>query len=398
MVADDQICVPLTPDDPWSLIDQYAAWRERSPFLVVRLPSGDQAYLATRHAEVEAVLGDGRFSTDMGRPGAARLIDGADNSHRPFADPPEHTRWRNLISKAFTPRQVERLRPEVERIVDRLLDDLEDSGPPADLMSQFAVRLSISVLCHVMGIPDLDVERFRVWLDTAFALEGPSADEKIAALASMAEYAGALITEKRANLQGDLASRLIAARDDEDGSFTQDELVMTVMILLIGGYENTARQFGRAVLALFRRPDQLAKLRANPGLITSAVEEVLRFAVFDTAIGNPRFATEEVTIGGTVLPRDCTVLVQRQSANWDGERFDCPAEFRIDRKQEHRHFAFGYGAHYCVGAALARLELGVGLTGLLHRFPGLALAVVAHDVPWEFRVVASGPVSLPVTW
>jgi cytochrome P450 len=389
---------PLTPDDPWSLIGQYAELRQNEPIALVRLPSGDEAYLATRHADVEAILGDPRFSTDMGRPGAARLVKGAENSNRPFADAPEHTRWRKLVSRAFTPRQVERIRPEAEKISDALLTELAAGDKPADLMSQYAVKLSIRVLCGILGIPAIDADQFRTWLDTAFAIDGPEPQEKLDALAAMAGYAGNLITEKRTHLEEDLTSSLIAVHDQDDDMLGEGELVMTLMILIIGGYENTARQIGRAVLALFRHPDQLQKLRAEPELIASAVEEMLRFAVFDTAIGNPRFATEEIVVGGLTIPKDATVLVQRQSANWDGERVNLPEEFRIDRKQECRHFAFGYGAHYCLGAALARMELSLALTGLLARFPGLSLAVPLAEVPWEYRVVASGPHALPVTW
>lgn len=389
---------PFTPDDPWSLIGQYAELRQNEPITRVCLPSGDEAYLATRHADIEAILGDPRFSTDMGRPGAARLVEGTQNSSRPFADPPGHTRWRKLVSKAFTPRQVERVRPEAEKITDTLLTEIAAGEKPADLMSQFAVKLSIRVLCGILGIPAIDADQFRIWLDTAFAIGGPAPEEKIAALGAMAGYAGSLITEKRTHLEEDLTSSLIAVHDENDDMLSEDELVMTLMILIIGGYENTARQLGRAILALFRHPEQLRKLREEPALISSAVEEVLRFAVFDTAIGNPRFATEELVIGDTTIPKDATVLVQRQSANWDDEKFAQPEEFRIDRVQECRHFAFGYGAHYCLGAALARLELNVGLTELLARFPTLSLAVPLSEVPWEYRVVASGPTVLPVTW
>jgi cytochrome P450 len=403
MTAAEKPCVPFTPADPWSLIKEYAALRDTDPVAVVRLPSGDEALLVTRHEDVEAILGDARFSTDMGRPNAAKILAGgtpdqSQNSHRPFADPPEHTRWRKLLAKAFTPRQVERIRPRVEEIVDELIADLERNGPPGDLMSQFAVRLSISVVLGVMGIPPIDMERFRVWLDTAFAIEGKSAEEKLDAIASMGGYAAELIASKRADLTEDLTSRLIAVHDEDDDRLTEDELIMTVMILIIGGYENTARQIGRALMALFRHPDQMAKLRANVDLMPAAVEEILRFAVFDTAIGNPRFATEEIVVGSATIPKDATVLVQRQSANWDGTKFTDPEQFRIDRRQENRHFAFGYGAHYCVGAALARLELQVGLSRLLTRFPSLALAVPADAVPWEYRVIASGPRALPVTW
>lgn len=403
MATVEKPTVPLRPADPWSLIQEYAALRSVGHLAVVRLPSGDEALLATRHEDVEAILGDSRFSTDMGRPGAARIFNDeaqgvSGNDHRPFADPPEHTRWRKLLVKAFTPRQVELMRPRAQQIVDGLVADIKESGPPADLMSKFAVRLSIRVVLGIMGFPSIDVERFGVWLDTAFAISGPTPDEKLNAMAEMAGYTTDLIAAKRADLTDDLTSRLIAVHDEDDDRLNDNELMMTVLILIIGGYENTARQMGRALMALFRHPEQMEKLRADPSLMPSAVEEVLRFAVFDTAIGNPRFATEEIVINGSRVPEGATVLLQRQSANWDDRHFSEPDKFRIDRRQEDRHFAFGYGAHYCVGAALARMELQVGLEGLLGQFPSLALAVPADEVPWEYRVIASGPQSLPVTW
>ncbi len=390
---------PFTADDPFQLSEIYAGLRRHDPLAKVVLHTGDNAVLVTRYADAQAVLSDHRFSCRLDRPEAARLSEGtATNLSNPLADPPDHTRWRKLISRTFAAKPVEAMRDRVQAIADELLDAMSSQRPPVDILEAFAFPLSITVISEVIGIPVFERERFRGWVDTTLAMNGRDREQKTAAHIAMAGYVNDLIAAKRENLGDDLVSRLITTRDEENGMLSDGELLITILALIIGGYETVAHQIGKGLLALFRHPDQLAALHADPALVPSAVEEILRYAPIDSGIGQPRFATEELTVGDAVIPKHTTLLVVRQSANRDADRFEDPDRFDITREDADRHLAFGYGPAFCVGAALARLELRIAFTSLLARFPHLALAVPEHEISWGRRVMAAGPEQVPVTW
>jgi cytochrome P450 len=388
---------PFTPADPFLPPAEYARLRVEAPVAVARVASGDQVWLVTRYEDVRAAYCDPRFSRNLDRPDAAQLLPGVRMLSSPFADPPAHTRWRKLVSKAFTARQVESLRPAVQDLVDGLLDRVEEHGAPADLVRLFCFPLPIGAVCALLGVADEAHAPFRAHADAALSLTDSTPEQKRAAFVAMDTYARQFVAQKRARPGDDLLSRLIAVHDDDAGRLSEDELAATVLTLLIGGYENTSQQLGRGVLALFRHPDQLAALRADGSLIGPAVEEIMRYASADSGYGSPRYAAEDVPLGGTVIPKGATVLLLRHSANHDGAAFDRPDEFDLGRGAN-PHLAFGAGAHHCLGAALARLELQVGFGALLRRFPGLRLAVPPAEIRWSFRVTAAGPASLPVAW
>jgi cytochrome P450 len=220
----------------------------------------------------------------------------------------------------------------------------------------------------------------------------------MAAHQAMGQFSRDLIAAKRRRPGDDILSQLIATSDEEDGRLSEDELVATILAIFIGGYESTVNQFGKGILALFRFPDQLAALRADLGAVPTAVEEMLRFAALDSGFGSPRYATEEVEVGGMTIPKGATVLVIRQSADRDAEQFPDPERFDIRREEARAHNAFGHGPHHCLGAALARLELQLGIGSLLRRFPDLALTEAVDEIPWDYRLTVAGPRTLPVTW
>ena len=395
----DTNAYPFAADDPFQLSEAYATLRRHDPLARVVLHTGDSAMLVTRYADAQAVLSDQRFSCRLDRPEAARLSEGtATNLSNPLSDPPDHTRWRKLISRTFAVRPVEAMRDRVQAIADELLDTMVSQRPPADILETFAFPLSMTVISEMIGIPVVERARFRGWVDTTLAMSGQSQEQKSAAYIAMAGYVNDLIAAKRENLGDDLVSRLITTRDEENGALSDGELLVTVLALIIGGYETVAHQIGKGLLALFRHPDQLAALRADPELVPSAVEEILRYAPIDSGIGQPRFATEEAVVGGVVIPRHTTLLVVRQSANRDADRFEDPDRFDVSRVGADRHLAFGYGPAFCVGAALARLEMRVAFTSLLTRLPRLALAVPANEIQWGRRVMAAGPERVPVIW
>lgn len=392
---------PFTVRDPFMPAGEFAWLRANEPVTQVRLKTtGDLVWLVTRYDDVRAVLCDQRFSRNLDRPDVANLIPGVRQPSSPFSDPPAHTRWRRLLSKEFTARRVEGMRADVEAAVEDLLDQMEEQAQPTDLMRAFAFPLPITVVCALLGISPEKHGRFRAGAKAALSTgDELTPEEKTAGFMDMLSATRELIVDKRAYPGADLLSALVAAHDEDDGQLTEDELVATVVTLLVGGYENPAHQFGKAMHLLFAHPEQLAALRADlGGVLSSAVEETLRYAAaIDSGFGSPRYATEDVRVGEVIIPKGATVLVIRQSANRDDTQFGDPDRFDITREPM-QHFSFGVGPHFCLGASLARLELEVGLAGVLRRFPDVALTVPADEVPWAYRVTTAGPASLPVTW
>jgi len=357
--------------------------------------SGDRIFLVTRYDDCRAVLGDARFSRNIGRPEAARLIPGVRMPSQPLADPPLHTTWRRQLARSFTARRVESLRPRVEQIVRERLDDLEGAGPPADLMEHLAFPVPILVICALLDLEPHEHAPFRSLASVALATEASTPEAKGAAFGGLAALAGDIVDTRRESPGTDLLSEMIGA---DDASLTREELVATVMTLLIGGYENPAHQIGKSFYALFRHPDQLAMLVADPALVPAAVEETLRYVgALDSGFGSPRYALEDVVVSGTRIPAGATVIVNRQAANRDHRRFDDAGRLDLTRATT-AHLTFGFGAHHCIGAALARLEFEVLLSRTLERLPRLRSHVAVTDVPWAYRVTASGPETLLVDW
>ena len=387
---------PSRADDPFELPLAVAAVLAGDTIPELSVVTGDRIFLVTRYEDCRAVLGDARFSRNIGRPEAAQLIPGVRMPSQPLSEPPTHTRWRRRLAGAFTARRVQALRPTVERIVEDCFDHLERAGRPADLMQHVAFPVPIGVICALLQLDPAEHAPFRGLAAVALATDATSPEEKGQAFAGLAQLSAAVVESRRQAPRDDLLSDLVQGQGED--ALTTEELVATVMTLLIGGYENPAHQIGKSVYALFRHPDQLARLRADPALVPAAVEETLRYVgALDSGFGSPRFATADVAVSGTLIPAGATVLVNRQAANRDHRRFDDAERLDITRPAT-PHLVFGYGAHHCIGAALARLELEVVLGRLLERFPDLACAGDPRSVAWAYRVTASGPAALPVTW
>ena len=387
---------PTRAEDPLELPAAVAAVLAGDSVPDLRVATGDRVFLVTRYEDCRAVLGDARFSRNIGRPEAAQLIPGVRMPSQPLADPPTHTRWRRQLARAFTARRVQALRPMVEQIVTGCLDTVKRGGPPADLMQHVAFPVPILVMCALLELEPGEHGPFRDLASVALATEATSPQEKGAAFAGLAELSGAIVEARRLRPRDDLLSDLVTATGED--RLTGEELVATVMTLLIGGYENPAHQIGKSIYALFRHPDQLTRLRAEPGLVPAAVEETLRYVgALDSGFGSPRFATADVRIGRTLVPAGATVLVNRQAANRDHRRFDAAERLDLTRAPT-PHLVFGYGAHHCIGAALARLEFEVVLAQLLARFPALGPYGDPAATPWAYRVTASGPATLLATW
>jgi cytochrome P450 len=387
-------CNPFTPefrDDPYPALRRL---RERDP--VNETPVG--LWRLTRYADVSRLLHDvpaGVRTTDGDLPGVDESLGG----QRLFMlqqDPPTHTRLRRLVSGAFTPRAIATLRPKVQEIVDACLDRVAERGA-MDVIADLGLPVPSTVICEMIGVPVADRERFTVW--TAKATHGLAAQfltpemlaEAQAAGMSLAAYFQDLIADRRGRLSADLLSTLIRAEEAGD-RLSPLELVSQSIGLLIAGFETTIGLIGNGVRALLRHPDQLALLRARPELIESAVDECLRWD--GPIVLTARVLHADVDFGGTTIPMNARVWAMLAAANRDPAVFPDPDRFDVARRPN-EHLAFGGGAHYCLGAHLARLEGALAIGSLVRRFDDLAL--VSDTVEWGpslFRV----PGRLPITF
>ncbi|MDX2600826.1 cytochrome P450 [Streptomyces caniscabiei] len=373
----------------------YRELQENEPLARVRMAYGMEARLITRHADVRAVLADPRFSraatagVDIPRSSPVMLHDASIVT----MDPPEHTRLRRMVAQAFTKRGVEAMRPRVVESVARLLDAMEEQGPPADLVTALAQPLPILAICALFGVVDDRSDTFRELAHTMFTGTEQTAVES--AFGEIMAMITTLVAERRRTASEDLLGRLVSACDDDD-RLSEEELVGLALALLVGGFENSAQEIANCAALVLRSPDHLAELRARPDLVPSAVEEVLRFAPLSVTGGLVRIAVDDVELGSGTIRKGEAVIIDTQSANLDPAVFDDPTEMDIHRSPN-PHLIFGHGAHRCIGAELARMELQVTLGSLLQRFPTLALAVPAEDIPFTGGMLR-GPACLPVTW
>lgn len=372
--------------------------RER-PVVPVTLPSGDPALLITRYEDLRAVLSDERVSRDLTRPGAARMTKDNVMFQDPHIspDPPEHTRMRRLITKAFTPKRVEGLRPRTEEVVGELLDAMEAGPRPADLNEALAFPLTIRMTCELLGVPVEDQDRFRGWTDAFLSVSRFTAEEVGRARGELIAYIQRLVAAKRAEPGDDLISAMVAVRDEDASGLSEYELCYWSMLLLIAGYETTAGQLGSSLVMLLSRPDDLARLRAEPELVPSAVEELLRLQVMGSSLSMLRYVKEDIEVGGVLIPAGSSIIPSIESANVDESVFPDPETFDITR-QDNRHVTFSTGLHYCAGAALARMELRVAMGEIVRRFPDLRLAKPAEELPRNEGALIQNFLEVPVVW
>ncbi|WP_455712253.1 cytochrome P450 [Streptomyces flaveolus] len=363
------------------------------------MPHGGDAWLITRYDDVRAALADPRLSRAAGIgkdvPRSSPLIQQAESLLS--MDPPEHTRLRRLAAKAFTVRQVEAVRPRVQAIVDGLVDRLEESGSPADLASGLAWPMGITVICETFGVPEEDRARFRAWTDEMMALTVADPAAIQAARDGLDAYLRGLIARRIAEPGDDLLSRLVTAREGAD-QLTEAELGIFAVDLLTAGHETTANQTGNFLFTLLSRPRLWDSLVEDPGLVPSAVEELLRYTPLATSVAPfSRIAVEDFEFGGEVIRAGDAVVAQNDSANRDESVFERPEDIDFTRAPN-PHLAFGHGAHHCPAAPLARLELNIAIGTLVRRLPGLRLAVPVDEVVWQSNRVMRGVRELPVKW
>jgi cytochrome P450 len=306
---------------------------------------------------------------------------------------------RGLVTRAFTARRIELLRPYAQEVCDELLDAMAAGPRPVDLNEALAFPLPILVICKLLGIPPEDRDKFRSLVDGFLSVTKLPADEVERCRTGLWDYLVELIQYKRSHPgSDDLISGLIRIRDEDDNRLSDHELHHWSRALLIAGYVTTASQIGTGTAVLLHRQDLVNEIRADFTLVPSAVEELLRTQIMGSSIGTLRYVLEDIELAdGTILRKGASVLLSEESANMDESVFDDPFSLDIRRKENH-HMTFGAGIHYCVGAALARMELQVATESLLRRLPGIRLAVPAAMLPRSIGGFMEGFSEVPVTW
>jgi cytochrome P450 len=382
----------------------YRRLRERDPVHRSRLAGG---WVLSRYEDVLSVLRDPTWSSDernwsrfaiyRGRGARAGLPDPYSEGIASMLrlDPPDHTRLRSLVSKAFTPRAVEAMRPRIELLVDELLAKVEPQGR-MELVSDFAAPLPVIVIAEMLGIPSADHEKFRRLSDEAVKLlgDGPLEEKKrgVAGMRAIRDYFASIVEARRADPQDDLISGLVAAEEAGD-RLTLAEMLSTLVLLLVAGNETTTKLIGNATLALLRNPAELERLRADPGLVANAVEEFLRY---DGPVQlTSRIAREDRELCGREARQGEQIVLILAGANRDPAVFEDPDRLDVGRRDV-RHLAFGQGVHFCLGAQLARLETALAIAAIVARFPSLRVA--DPNVRWSTNTILRGPDTLHLAW
>ncbi|KUO12362.1 cytochrome P450 [Streptomyces sp. DSM 15324] len=384
---------------PFDLPPALDRWREEEPVRRIAVESGGYAWLVTRHEDVRAALADSRLSADRGLPGFPHMR--ADEPPMPpgtFSqyDPPEHTGIRRMLTKAFMPKNVEKLKPLIRRTVEDLLDDMAALPQPVDLYHDFALRLPTLTMCELLGVPFSDREVFQENTKKILNLGLPGA-EVAAAYGHLLAYIGDLIDAKADDPGDDLVSELAVARV-LTGELSKEEAVGAIALLLIAGHDTTATSLTLGTLALLRDPGQLNLLLTRPDLVPAAVEELLRYLP-GLHTGVRRIATADLEIGGQTVRAGEGVIMALNAANRDPRVFDRPGVLDFTRDRAGRNsLAWGHGIHNCLGQSLARAQLQLALPALFDRFPGLRPAVPFEEIDFRENALFFSVQRLPVTW
>ncbi len=402
------VTAEFNPFTPGSLANPYPMYRallEQNP---ISWNAMMEVWICARYEDVDFVLTSPNMSADRtrARNRFAEMQAQQQESLGPFsraqtmlsADPPVHTRLRKLVSKAFTPRAVENLRPRIQEIVDHLLDEAEKKGS-MDLVQDLAYPLPVIVIAEMLGVPADDRAKFKKWSDEVVAtLGGPFTPPEVLAQAkdaidALASYLMPIIKERRESPRDDLISGLVAA-EEQGQVLSEDEIFATAILLLIAGNETTTHLIDNGTLALLRNPDQLAMLRNDPTLINSAVDELLRFT--GPVHGTGRVLKEDMVIGGQQMTEGQVAFVLLGAANRDPAKWGPTADQLDITRKAADHLGLGDGIHFCLGAPLVRAEAGIAFNTLLARFPKLKLE--DPDPEWGGNFIIRGVKHLPLSW
>ncbi|MFZ4813834.1 MAG: cytochrome P450 family protein [Phototrophicaceae bacterium] len=386
----------------------YATMRQSSEPVMIRYDvDGTNVYFLTRYTDVMTALKDPRFANDRNRLPGKGGIDLNAMWYIPKAlkvlaytmalhDDPDHARLKKLVHKAFTPTRIAEMAADIERLANEYLDQAAKQ-PVVDLMDAFAIPLPLTVIGNMMGISAQDRHKFRRWMGNNITDASP--DEPLKAIYKLVNTMGLggflerLIDDRRRHPKPDLTTALVQAEDDGD-QLSENELIGMLFLLLFAGHETTVNLIGSGTLALLQHPDQLEKLKADPTLLDSTIEELLRYTNPVQHVA-PRYALEDVEIGGVKIAQGSTVMLGIAAANYDPDMFPNPDQLDITRNPN-RHVALGFGVHYCVGAPLARLEGKIAFEVLLRRYPHMQLAAAPETLKWHGVPALRGLDKLPI--
>jgi cytochrome P450 len=377
-----------------------AALMERDSIARIRLPYGDgDAWLVTGFDEVRQVTTDHRLSRagimgyDYPRLTPEPIVSPESIN---VMDPPRSSRLRHLASQAFTNRHVERMRQSILGLVDTLLDEMAEQGPPADLVHHLSDRLPQHTICEVLGIAAEDRPRMQEYAHQLLSTGPDSRETAATAKAELREYFGGLVSQRRKAPGEDLISALAAAKDGED-ALDDQELAVMALTLMLSGHDTATCQISDISYLLLTRPELMEQLRSRPETLTAVLDELLRYIPFRKGVGIPRVALEDVEMGGVRIRKGDFVHVSYLTANRDPKRFPDPDTIDPNRPPA-PHMTFGWGGHRCIAAPLAMAELEVAVGRLVERFPELRLAVPAEEVRWDTETIRRFPIELHVAW
>jgi cytochrome P450 PksS len=401
MTASEKLDI-ISPDFKANPFPLLARLRSNQPVASTTLPDKTPVWLVTRYTDVYTLLKDERFAKSplnamtaeqlrkrpwvppMFRPLERNMLD---------LDSPDHTRLRELVHKAFTPRLIEQMRERVQTLAHELLDAVARKGE-MDLIRDYALPLPMILITEILGVPARDRDKFHKWSKTVVSVNQFDNNWRvIPAIWMFTRYLRRFIKMRRSDPKDDLVSALIRAEEAGD-KLSEDELFAMIFLLLIAGHETTVNLIGSGVLALLEYPDQMEKLRRNPFLIKSAVEELLRYTA-PVFLSTERYAREDVTLHGVTIPRGGMTLGVIASANRDETMFTSPDQLDITR-DPNKHLSFGYGIHFCLGAPLARMEAQIAINTLLDRISNLRLKGSTESLRWRQSLILRGLDALPV--
>lgn len=392
------LAFPFDDDPGLAPPAELARLRDHAPVARVRLPFGEPAWLVTRYEDVRLVLRDARFSRAAAKGKDAPRVSPFDDEQGILSlDPPDHTALRNLVAGAFTVRRIDALRDRTRRLAESLVADIAAGEGLVDLVGSFALPLSVGVLCELLGVPATDQERIVHWAEAFHSTKGLTGEEIGRRAMELHDYLATLVRARLSEPTDDvlgIAARSLAAAPQ---GLTEEDLTWLAVGLVGAGYETTSAQLSNSLFLLLAESGRWTWLAGHPDRIGAAVEELLRFVPLQTAGVFSRYALEDVEIGGVLVRAGDAVVVDLTSANRDATAFDRPDVIDLER-QSNPHVAFGHGIHHCLGAALARMELAVGLETLATRLPGLALAAPTTEVGWLAGAVMRAPAALPAHW
>ena len=374
---------------------EYRWLQDNEPVSLVKFPYGEEAWLVTRHVDVRTVLTDARFSraASLDRD-VPRVTEENFSGGIVAMDPPEHTRVRSVCRHAFTPRTVARLRERATAIATELIKDAL-AAETFDGVEDFALPFTLKMICELLGVPYADREHFRRWAEAGLATTSISEEERWRATGNMWDYVAALVADRRERPQDDLISAMLAVQADA-GTVTDDELVIVVMTILVAGYETTSTQLPNLMYVLLEDRTRFQSLTADPLLIPSAVEELMRYVPLEANGTTPRYAVRDVVLNGTRIEADSPIVAASVIANRDPRVFTDPDRLDFAR-DPNPHIGFGVGAHFCLGAPLARLELQVALGVLASAAPGLRMVSPETGIDWKAGMLVRGPSRLMLT-